>query len=93
MYTRTKPKSKPTRIAPHHGERFAKGLTPPSRPTYRAPADLADLEWAAREFTLEPVWDLDTVLDQRAVEAEALDRLERGLIPNDTAEMIARTRI
>lgn len=90
---RNRPKARATRVAPRHSERFGAGLLPTS-PVYRAPASIEDMLWASQEFTLEPSdWDEDTILDQRAFEAEACDRLSRGYIHGDVAEMIASTRV
>jgi hypothetical protein len=55
--------------------------------------DPADAAWAAEEFGADA--DDYTVLDveREAAESAAADCLGRGLIPNDTAERLARTSL
>jgi hypothetical protein len=55
---------------------FGKGLLA-SVPTDRRDHTAADEAWAAESFNGSD-WDNNTVLEQRAAESEALDRLERG---------------
>jgi hypothetical protein len=70
---------------------FGKGLTRYAAQYTREPYTVQDLEFAMREFNAEPetLWDSETVIDQRAAEAEAQDRLDRGYLPHDLAERLS----
>jgi hypothetical protein len=93
MMTRSKPRVKPTRVSPRPPARFGAGLLG-STPTTRLSVPLSDLDWHSHiESIYETSWDEDAALEQRAAEAEACDRLSRGYIHGDLAEMIASTRI
>jgi hypothetical protein len=94
MLTYRRAKSKPTRVPPRPPARSGAGLIPPSCPVHKAPASLSDMEWATRiEAIYETSWDEDAAMEQRAAEADAQDRLERGYIHQDVAEMISSTRV
>lgn len=68
--------------------------------TPRNPAPVSDLERADREFNAgtnrceyESIWDMGTILEQRAAESAALDSLERGYLPRDLASRVSRTSL
>jgi hypothetical protein len=95
VYTRTKPTVKPTRVSPCPPSRFGAGLLPPSCPSHKAPASMSDLEWYAGIESVygDDQWDADEAMEVQAAEAEAMDRLERGLICQDVAIAIERTSL
>jgi hypothetical protein len=94
MITRNRPRVKPTRVSPRPPARFGAGLLPPICPGHESPTPLSDMAWHAATATMfEDLWDNDTELESRAEEFRALDRLERGLMADDTAEMIERTSL
>jgi hypothetical protein len=95
MMTRSKSRVKPTRVSPRLLARSGAGLLPPSRLSHKAPASLSDLEWHAGIESVygEDQWDADEAMEVQAAEAEAIDRLERGLICQDVAIAIERTSL
>jgi hypothetical protein len=95
MYAARKPRVKPTRVSPRPPARFGEGLTPPSCPGHRAPTAMSDLEWYAGIESVydDDQWDADEAMEVQAAEAEAIDRLERGLISQDVAIAIERTSL
>jgi hypothetical protein len=95
MLTYRRAKSKPTRVSPRPPARFGEGLTTPSCPVHQAPANMSDLEWYAGIESVygDDQWDADEAMEVQAAEAEAIDRLERGLISQDVAIAIERTSL
>jgi hypothetical protein len=76
---------KPTR------DTFGRGILA-SHPTDSLPCTLDDLRWAAEAFNATAD-DYDVIDEMAAVEAAALDAIERGLIPPDVAGYISRTSL
>jgi hypothetical protein len=82
MIATTRRQIKPHRNTPRPAGRFGAGLLRPSAPSYRLDCTIADLEWAqeALNAATTPEWDADTIDEQRALEFEWQDRLERGFV-------------